>query len=315
MNRLATIMKYELTWKKKRGLFVFLVVAPILAYYIVFLIYPMIGSLVASFFKWNLAVGVEQRRFIGFGNYMSIFSKDQVARKAIKNTLLFVLYVVPAVTAISLFAGILFDKVIRGLRSVYTVCFFLPIITSLVAVSMIWKWLYHPVYGLINYFMGLTKLPYMTWLQNPKQALPAIAIMTIWRYIGYNGVIFLAGLQSIPSMFYEAAYIDGANTWKQFKNITLPLIVPTLLFSMVMSFIGTMTTFTQIFIMTRNPGSGSHTGGGPARSTTTIAYYIFETGIKWLEIGQASALAYVLFLIILLFTYLQFRLLRAEWRY
>jgi multiple sugar transport system permease protein len=292
-----------------------MVMAPILLYYIIFLLYPMAGGLAASFFRWNLATGIKARVFVGFRNYINVFSTDEVSQKALKNTLLFVLYVVPALTAISLLTGIMFDKVILGLRSVYTVCFFLPMITSLVAVSLIWKWLYHPAFGLINYFMSIFKLPYMTWLTNPKQALPAIAIMTVWRAIGYNGVIFLAGLQSIPSMFYEAAYLDGANSWKRFWRITLPLIVPTLLFSLVMSVIGAMTTFTQVLVMTKTGIGASGSAGGPARSTTTIAYYIYETGIKWLEIGQASALAYVLFLIILLFTYLQFKFIRAEWQY
>jgi len=293
--------------KARKTLFIIAVLAPNVFYYLFFIAYPMLLSLIGSFYDWHLATKV--RKFIGLKNYINIFTKDTIAIKSLINSLTFMVYIVPSILVFSLLVALLLDKMTTKIRGFFTACFFLPVITSMIAVSMMWKWLYHPVFGLINYIIiELLGLPYyMTWLQNPHQALPAVAIMTVWRFMGYYAVILLAGLQGIPDMFYEAASIDGATGWKRVWHITLPLLVPTIVFVLVMSVINAMVAFAQIYVMTPE--------GGPARSTTVVAFYIYEKGIQWGQFGAASALAYILFGIVLVFTLIQLRVAKASWRY
>ncbi|MFB9809132.1 carbohydrate ABC transporter permease [Haladaptatus pallidirubidus] len=186
---------------------------------------------------------------------------------------------------------------LRGTKF-YSGAIFLPVVTSWVVVSLIWTWLYNPEYGLLNTALGMIGLPQLSWLQSSDTALASIAIMSIWKHIGFNMVIFLAGLKGIPDDFYEAAIVDGANRWERFRYITLPLLKPTTFFVFVVTLIFSFRVYTQVYVMTQ---------GGPVRSTYTIVYYFWQTGFQQFEMGYASAIAVVLFLIVFGLSILQQR--------
>lgn len=285
-------------------LFILASLGPLLVFYGVVKFYPLALGFMASLSDWNLSVKV--MTFIGFRNYASLLT-DPAFLNAFVNTLWFVLYTIPGTVFISLFIAILINKLMqKKLRTIFSTLYFIPMVTSMVALTMIWKWLYHPMYGLINYFLSFLGVPYIVWLQNPKLVILAIAIMTTWRSIGFYAVIFLAGLQGIPTMYYEAANIDGASGWHQFRHITLPLLVYTLAFVTVMVTIASFMVFTQVYIMTK---------GGPGTSSEVMALRIYKTGIEYLDIGRGSAMAYVLFGTIFLGAYLQMKNLTAKWKY
>ncbi|MBI2941143.1 MAG: sugar ABC transporter permease [Chloroflexi bacterium] len=291
------------THRGKRALFIGSVVIPLVAFYAVFHIYPLVFAVVLSFFNWQASR--KTMDFVGTTNFRALVD-DIYYIEALTNTLRFAAMVVPSVVILSLLIALGFDRIGRRLRDIYSMLYFLPLVSSLIALSIIWRWLYHPTFGLINYFLGLVGLPQPAWLQNYDTALPAIAIMTVWRAIGFYALIFLTGLQGIPESFYEAASIDGAGSWTKFRGITVPLLTPTLLFVLVMSMIGSLLTFTQVWIMTK---------GGPARATIVVALYVYDQGIQRMNLGYASAIAVTLFLVILTFTYLQIRFIRTDWQY
>ena len=172
----------------------------------------------------------------------------------------------------------------------------MPVITTLVAVAVVWRWLYNPEYGLVNYVLGLIGIEKQTWLSSPKLALPALIVMSIWKNFGYNMVIVLAGLQTIPKSLYEAAGVDGADAWQSFWHITLPSLKPTLFFVFVMTTIGSLQFFGEPYIMTK---------GGPLNKTLSIVMYMYNQGFKFFKFGYATAIAYVLFICILMFTMIQ----------
>src|SRR6185503_15597282 len=182
--------------------------------------------------------------------------------------------------------------------ALYRAIYFVPVVTSLVAVAMVWQWLYHSEVGLINYLLIDLGLPKVNWLGSTEWAMPAVILMTSWKSMGYYAVIFLAGLQGIPGHLYEAADIDGANSWQKFWRITLPLLSPTMFFVLVISIIQAFQVFGQIFIMTR---------GGPANATSTIVYFIYNQAFVWFRMGYAAAASWVLFAIIFVVTILQTR--------
>jgi multiple sugar transport system permease protein len=180
---------------------------------------------------------------------------------------------------------------------------FLPVVTTLVAVAVVWRYLYHPRHGFINYVLGWVGLPPIDWLGDTDWAMPAIILMAVWKNFGFNMVVFIAGLQSIPRRLYEAAEIDGADGWAQFRYITLPMLAPTFLFVTVITLIGSFQLFAEPYVMTQ---------GGPADSTLSVALLMFQEGFRWWNLGYAAAVAFVLFLIILAGTLLQARLRRGR---
>ncbi len=184
---------------------------------------------------------------------------------------------------------------------VYRTFFFLPAVTAVIAVAMVWRWLYNNDYGLVNWLLSLINLPPVNWLGDPKLAMPAVIVMSVWRSAGFNTIIFLAGLQGVSKEYYEAAELDGASRWQRFRQITVPLVSPTTFFVVVNSLIGSWQVFDQVYAMTR---------GGPQQATLTIVYYIYSNGFEWFKTGYASAIAYVLFLIILALTMAQFAIQR-----
>jgi multiple sugar transport system permease protein len=229
---------------------------------------------------------------VGARNYRALLD-DPVFWQALRNTVYFVVVAGPLSVAASLAAALLVTPAVVRLKSVFRTLFFLPVVTSLVAIAVVWRYLYHPRFGLLNYALGLVGLGPFDWLGDPRLAMPAIILMSVWKNFGFNMVIFMAGLQSIPERVYEAASIDGASSWQQFWRITLPMLVPTFVFVGIMTLIGNFQLFAEPYVMTQ---------GGPAKSTLSMVLYMYEEGFRWWSLGYAAALAFVLFAIILAVT-------------
>jgi multiple sugar transport system permease protein len=244
--------------------------------------------------EWDLLI---PPKFVGIANYSKLLTNDPVFKQSTLNTVYFVGGVVPLDIVCSLSLALLLNRPIRAMR-IYRAIYFVPVVTSLIAVAMVWQWLYHSEVGLINFVLADTGLPKINWLGSTEWAMPAVIFMTTWKSMGYYAVIFLAGLQGIPQHLYEAADIDGANSWQKFWKITLPLLSPTMFFVLVISIIQAFQVFAQIFIMTR---------GGPANSTSTIVFFIYNNAFVWFRMGYAAAASWILFAIIFLITIVQTR--------
>lgn len=271
------------TWRKL--MLPYLFILPIFTLCTIFYLFPIGLAVFLSLHKWMITLGTEPT-FIGFKNYLELFN-DFYFKKSLWNTLYFTVGRVPVELCIALGLALLLDQKLK-FRTGFRAIFFLPVIISMVVVSLLWKFMFDPYTGAINYFLIQLGLKPQGWLTNPKTAMSAIIITTIWKGTGYEMVILLAGLQGIPRMFYEAALIDGANRWNCFRFVTLPLLKPAILFALIMMSISSFLVFSQIFVMT---------SGGPAFSTTTLVYNIWLNAFEFFNMGYASALACVLFLI------------------
>lgn len=295
--------KFDIRRNFGRNIFIFIGLLPAVLWMFYFVAYPMGMAFFKSFFTWDLSSNTDS--FLGLENFQRMLT-DKVFLISLVNTIMAVIYVVPATIILSLLIASLLNAVSIRVREVFTPAYFLPVITSTVAVSIVWKWLYHPSFGLINYLFETVGLPIQKFLTSPVQALPSIAIVAIWGSIGYYAVILLAALKGIPNVYYEAATIDGAKGLKMFRYITVPLLKPTILFTSIMAITGTFQIFVPIQIMTR---------GGPGNSTYVLALYIFNTGVTHLEMGYASAIAMILFAIIMIITVIQWKFIRSDWEY
>lgn len=231
--------------------------------------------------------------FVGTDNYRTVLS-DPDFWSSMWNTVYYVLGTVPTTIALSLLVAILLNQKVRFLEP-YRVIYFIPVITSINAISIVWKYIYQSD-GVLNRLLGVAGLSGPDWLGSTTWAMPAIIFMSVWKGLGYNVVIFLAGLQNVPPSLYDAAKIDGANRWQQFRNVTWPMISPTTFFVLIMSTMSSFQVFAQVFMMT---------GGGPLKSTTVVIYHLFEKAYGQHKMGEACALAFVIFAIILFFTLLQ----------
>ncbi|MBV7337597.1 sugar ABC transporter permease [Chloroflexi bacterium TSY] len=252
------------------------------------------GGFLISLTEWDILTTPE---WAGLGNYRTMVLEDELFVKSLVNTLYFTVGVVPLGTALSLLAAVVMNQKLKA-RTLFRTIYFLPTVSSGIAIALLWAWLYNTQFGLVNYLLGGIGIPKIAWLGDTTYAMPAIIIMTIWRGLGYNMVLFLAGLQGIPAEYYEAATIDGANRWQNFRHITLPLLSPTTFFVLILSMIGSFQVFEATYVMTQ---------GGPFYATYTMVLYIFFQGFQWFRMGYASALAYSLFAIILLLTIIQLR--------
>jgi multiple sugar transport system permease protein len=266
-----------------------------------FVAFPVAAAIYLSFTNWNLLRGGS---FVGLENYETLLFDDPLFRKVVGNTVLYVVATVPASIVLAIALAVALNQKLRGVvlfRSLY----FLPVVSSTVAVALVWRWLYNPSFGPINAFLETIGLQGPPWLGSTAWALPAVAIMTIWKNVGYYMVLFLAGLQGIPDHLYEAAEIEGAGGWAKFRHITLPMLSPTTFFVMVIAGIGAFQVFTQALVMAE---------GGPADSTNTIVLYIYQAGFKFYKMGYAAAIAWILFFIIFAVTLIQNRL-QKRWVY
>jgi multiple sugar transport system permease protein len=285
-------MMQQVTWSD--GFWAFLFLIPTFLGLAIVLT-SVVGGFAISLTQWDI---LTPPKWIGAGNYLKMLNDDERFRQTLLNTLYFTLGVVPLGTALSLVAAVVMNQGLKA-QTLFRTTYFLPTVSSGIAIALLWGWLYNAQYGLINYLLGLVGIPKVSWLGDTRFAMPAIIIMTIWRGLGYNMVLFLAGLQGIPPEFYEAATIDGASRWRRFRHITLPLLSPTTFFVIVLSMIGSFQVFEATYVMTQ---------GGPFFSTYTMVLYIFFEGFQWFRMGYASALAYVLFAMILTVTLVQLRL-------
>jgi multiple sugar transport system permease protein len=258
------------------------------------------GSVVATFFisftRWPI---VTSPHWIGLGNYRAILN-SHLFWQVFWNTLYFVLLAVPLSIAASLAAAVLVNRQVRGIRFFRTV-YFLPVVSSMVAVALVWSYIYNPEYGVLNYLLRLIGIRGPAWLYDAHWAIPAMALVTVWKGLGYSMVIFLAGLQSIPEELYEAAALDGAGARRRFWRITLPMLSPTLFFVLVITLINSFQVFEQTYVLTR---------GGPANATLTLSYHIYENAFQFFQMGYASAESYVLFAFVFAITLVQFKLQR-----
>ncbi|NPV56141.1 MAG: sugar ABC transporter permease [Anaerolineae bacterium] len=275
----------------------YLFLLPSLIIFIVFTFFPALFSMVISLFRWNMPA---QPQFIGFENYRYLFTdaiEAPIFWRSMLNTFYFTLGV-PINMIISLMIALLLNRKMPAI-GIFRTTFFLPTITSMAAISVVWLWLYHPSqYGLFNSFLIALGLPLQRWLRDPALAMPCLIVMGIWSGMGYNIIIFLAGLQSIPRTYYEAARIDGANTLSLFRSITFPLLGPTSFYVLTVGMINSLKAFTEIDVMTQ---------GGPLNATTTMAYYLYQNAFQFFQMGKASAIAVILFVILLAITWIQFR--------
>lgn len=272
----------------------YLFLAPNALGFLIFSALPVLAALVLAFYDWDLLLG---NKFIGLENFRQLLFKDENFRIAFINTLYFVAASVPLSAGLGLAVALLCNQALRGI-TIYRAIFLLPYVTITVAVALVWRWLYNPNLGLFNHLLGLVGIDGPSWLVSTRWAMPAIIFLSVWKSFGYNMVLFLAGLQSIPTQLYEAATIDGANAWQRFRYITLPMLSPTTFFVVIISIIGSFQVFDQALVMT---------GGGPGVATTTLVLFIYQAGFQGFRMGYAAAAAWLLFLVIMAFTIIQFR--------
>ena len=274
--------------------------APALALIGVFFFLPVAASLLLSVTDFDLygIANPANTRFVGFDNYARLL-KTPDFWLALRNTFYFAFVGGPLTIAVSLGAALLLSSRLVRFKSFFRTIYFTPFVTTLVAVAIVWKYLYHTRYGLFNYALGAIGIGPIDWLGDPTWAMPAIILMAVWKSFGYNMLIFIAGLQAIPEDLYDAAEIDGASAVRRFFSITLPMLAPTLVFVSVITMIGYFQLFAEPYVMTQ---------GGPLRSTTSVVLLMYEEGFRWWRMGYAAAIAFVLFIVILLATLVQFRL-------
>lgn len=269
-----------------------LLVAPALLLIGAFFFLPVGASLLLSLTDFDIYAIADRRnlRLVGAANYLAL-AADPLFWRALANTVAFVAMATPLSLAVSLVAALAVAGATVRLAALFRTLLFLPVVTSLVAVAVVWRYVYHPRFGLLNYGLGLFGIAPRDWLGDPDLALPALVLLAVWKNFGFNMVVLMAGLQSIRPALYEAASIDGAGRLAQFRHITLPMLRPALLFVGLMTLIGNFQLFAEPYVMTR---------GGPSNRTLSIVLYMYEQGFRWWNLGYAAALAFVLFAIILL---------------
>jgi multiple sugar transport system permease protein len=276
-----------------------LLAGPALAVILLFFFLPVCAALVLSLTDFDLyaLASLKNLRFVGLANYLELLHTP-LFWKALGNTLFFVVAGVPLSIAASLAAALLINSKLAVLKPLFRTAFFAPVVTSMVAVAVIWRYLYHTRYGFINYAFDAIGLAPADWLGDPKLAMPAIIFFAVWKNFGYNMIIFVAGLQSIPAEQYEAAELDGAGSWALFRHITLPALAPTMFMVSILTMAGYFQLFAEPYVMTE---------GGPLQSTVSVLYLMYEQGFKWWNLGTATAVAFVLFVLMFAVTLLQIR--------
>ena len=268
---------------------------PALAVIAVFFALPVLAALALSltdFDIYALADG-DNLRFVGFGNYLGLM-QNPLFWQALGNTFYFVLVGVPLSIALSLGAALLLHSRLGIFKPFFRTAYFAPVVTTVVAVAVVWRYLFHTRYGLVNWALAGLGIEPVDWLGDPDWAMPTIILFAVWKNFGYNMIIFLAGLQAIPEDLYEAARIDGASRWRQFLHVTLPMLGPVMLMVAILTLSGYFQLFAEPYVMTQ---------GGPLQSTVSVLYLMYEEGFKWWNLGNASAVAFTLFVIMATITY------------
>jgi len=286
----------------EQGRAAWLFLMPALGLISLFFFLPVAASFLLSFTDFDIyaIADLSNVRLVGVRNYARLI-ESPIFWIALKNTFYFVLVGGPLTMAVALGAALLVNARLVHFKGFFRTLYFAPFITTLVAVAIVWRYLYHRQYGLINYALGAVGIDPVDWLGDPHWAMPAIILLAVWKNFGYNMLIFIAGLQAVPQELYEAAYLDGAGPWRRFRHVTLPMLGPTLLFVALITMIGFFQLFAEPYVMTQ---------GGPLQSTTSMVLLMYEEGFRWWRMGYAAAVAFVLFLVILAFMLVQRRLQR-----
>jgi multiple sugar transport system permease protein len=288
--------------KKGDGWSAMLFLSPTLVVFSAFVIFPVLFSFYLSFHTWNMFS--TEREFVGFDNYVAILGNPEFW-EVLKNTLVYTLGTIPLNMVAALAVAIWLNKRVIGKKFLRT-AFFAPAVMSSVAAAVIWRWVYEPNFGLLNYILGWFGVPAVNWLNDPTAAMFALIMMGTWKTFGVNMVLFSAGLQGIPEHYYEAAEIDGAGRWHKFWHITVPLLSPTTFFILIMSVIGSFQVFDIVYVLT---------SGGPLGTTKVLVFYLYEHAFKFFEMGYASAVAYILFAIVFFLTLAQTRSMKGSVHY
>ncbi len=278
---------------RRHYLHAYLFIAPVIILFGLFRVWPSLQTLYFSFFKVELLKN--RLTFIGLENFIDL-TQDELFRGAIVHTLIYAAAIVPISAALGMVLAVLFNEELR-LKELFKAVYFAPMVTSTVAAAVVWWWLYNPQFGLFNVILKLLHFPEQPWLLSSKMALPSVIIFSIWKTLGYNMVIYIAGLQAIPAMFYEAATIDGAGPLQRFLTVTLPLLAPTTTFVFIYNSIFAFQVFDQVYVLT---------GGGPAGATSVVVLELYNQAFQRYRFGYASAEAMVLFLFILAVTVVQY---------
>ena len=255
---------------------------------------PIVAALGISLTSWDLLTAP---KFVGLDNFGRLLGDDRFVT-ALRNTTFYTLVSVPLGLVLALGLALALDRPMRGIAWIRT-AYFLPVVTSTIAIALVWMWIYSPDDGLLNQFLRIFGLPAQRWISDPFWAMPAIVAMSVWQGLGINVIIFLAGLQAIPGELLDAADVDGAGRWQRFRHIVLPLLTPSIFFTGILSLIGSFQVFDQVYVLAR-PGK-------PTDATVTVVYFIYENGFKNFKMGYASAASWVLFLIVAVLTAIYFR--------
>ncbi len=277
-----------------KWLWVLLFLLPSLVAMLVFIVGPVCYSLGLTLFEWNL---LSSPKFVGLDNFRELYH-DTRFWTAFKHTLTYIVFYVPSVLVTSFFAALLLNQPLRG-RAFFRMAFYIPVVSSWVAVSLIWRWIFNPRFGLLNFLLGQVGISGPAWLFDPDTALYAIVIASVWKDTGFAAVLFLAGLQGIPQNYHEAAQIDGANSWQRLRHVTIPLITPTAFFVLITTLIGSFQMFEQSWLM---PEPFAR------RGATVIVQQIANNAFRYQRMGYAAAMSWVLFLTIFAVTFIQLRL-------
>jgi len=303
-------MLNRLTLSQRRAIWAYIFLFIPLIFFIFIRIGPTLSTFNISLHEWN-PLAVEQK-FVGLANYQELFEElgkpKSVTHKAFINTFKYVIIGMPLQMVVALFVALLLNQIVRWV-SLFRAIYFLPYVTSVVAVAWVWRWLYQPQVGPLNLFLTFLGLEQQPFLKHPDQALYAITAMVIWQGLGFSIIIFLAGLQQIPEMYYEAAKLDGASRWQSFWHITLPLLNTSLVYLAVLQTISFLRMFAPVLNMT------TQGDGGPLNSTTTVVLRVYREGFSSFNMGYASTLTVVLFLIILVITVLQLKVFSRQVEY
>lgn len=277
----------------------YLFLLPALIFMGIFLFYPIVDVFRLSFTDYNM---ITEANFLGAQNYEDLFN-DPLFWKTLKNSFIYLIGVVPLLVILPIFIAVLVNRKIKGIKW-FRAAYYIPVVTSMVVVGIMWKWLYKGN-GLLNYILmtfGLINDP-IKWLTTTKYALYSVMAVTVWKGLGYYMVIYLAGLQSIPEELYEVAQIDGANLWQKHLYITIPLLKPSILLVSILSSIAAMKVFTEVYVMTK---------GGPINSSKTLVFYIYEKAFENLNLGYAAAMGFILFIAIFILSYINFQVMGQE---
>ena len=288
----------------KRSLAAYLFVGPAMLAILVFFFGPVIAALFLSFTDFDIyaLADLKNLRFIGFKNYIELLSTP-IFWKALSNTLFFVFIGGPISMLASLGAALLLNSQLARFKDFVRTIFFAPVVTTLVATAIVFKYLLHTKYGYINFGLESLGIKPIDWLGDPKWAMPAIIVFSVWKNFGYNMIIFIAALQNVPQDLHEAARIDGASPWQRFLNVTLPSLGPSVLLVSIMTMTGYFQLFAEPYVMTQ---------GGPSEQTVTVLYMMYEQGFKWWNLGSATAVAFILFLMMFAMTLVQMQIAKRH---